>query len=592
MFTDMVGYTDLMSRDEALAIRLRHRHRDVLTRQHSAHSGEILQYFGDGTVSLFDSAVNAIRCAIDIQLELQEDPPVPLRIGIHSGEVVWDKEVVFGNAVNIASRVESLAPTGSILVSAKILEEVSNHPDLSFQSVGRFTLKNVPAAMELLAVVHPELPVADLSAIRGKGEMLEEEGTQAVGNSENHAHEDEWSTSIAVLPFTDLSEDRDQEYLCDGLADEIITDLSGLQTLKVIARHSSTQLKGTQLGVREIGRTLGVEYLLTGSVMKAGDRLRITAQLVQAGTDRQVWGDKYRGGMEDIFDLQETISKQIISSLDLTLSRGDEQRITRRPIEDIRAYDAYLRARREIFRLTGESLDTAHRLIDQAVELIGPNALLISTRGMVNVSYVVLGIRPDPVYLAAAEKDLDTLTAVNPETVYRYLLRGLIRYKQARIPEAVEDLEKVVQYDPNNRDGLLYLGILRILAGQAARAATLFERLVEVDPLTAVNHIMPGYARFAAGDLSGAVSFYRRAYEMEPNNPMLILMMGIVPGRIEPPEKTIPILAELEKIAPDSFFGRVGRFLRLSLAGKRDEALEAGEDEQLQLAAATDEHAA
>ncbi|MGD9328881.1 MAG: adenylate/guanylate cyclase domain-containing protein, partial [Cyclobacteriaceae bacterium] len=560
LFTDMVGYTDLMARDEDLANRLRKRQSQVLHDMHTRYHGEILQFFGDGTLSIFESSVNAVQCAIDIQLNLQEEPRVPLRIGIHSGEIVWDDEGIYGHAVNIASRLESMAAPGSILVSAKIREEVSNRTELHFKSLGVFQLKNVPAPMELLTVDHPDLLTDGSLSVDGKGKRMERPASIETTPEINPI------ISIAVLPFSDLSPGNDQEYFCDGMSDEIITDLSLLQQMRVIARHSSSQLKNSSLTSKEIGEKLGVDLLLTGSVRKAGEKLRITAQLVKASENRQLWADKFQGTMEDIFDLQSSISKQIITSLDLQLNRKEQKQLDSRPIEDPRAYDAYLRARREIFQLTVQSMEKAEQLIDQAMELIGPNPILIATKGQVHMSYIMLGIKPDPLHLQIAEECLESLRQLDPNSPYIYLLSGLLRYKQARIQEAANDLKKVLEQNPSNREGLLYLGIVYLLAGQADKAEPLLRKLVEVDPLTAINYIMPGYAKACQGDLIGAASQYWKAYKMEPENPMVMLMMGIVPGRVEPPEKIIPILNNLEPMAPYNIFGRVGRFLRLALS--------------------------
>lgn len=582
LFTDMVGYTDLMSRDEQHANKLRKRQSEILKSTHSKYKGEILQYFGDGTLSIFDSALNAVRCATEIQVALHEEPRVPLRVGIHMGEVVWEEDGLYGHAVNIASRLESMASPGAILVSAKIRDETFNHPDISFSSVGHFELKNVPEPMELFTLEHSGISRGIVDA-SGKGRPVDKSSGPSSDTDD---------VSVAALPFEDLSPEGDQEYLCDGIADEIITDLSGLKEMRVIARHSSSQLKGTNLSLPEIGRKLGVKYLLTGSVRKAGNNLRITAQLVEAAQNRQLWADKFKGTLEDIFDLQETISRQVIDSLDLRLNRRDSERLENRPIEDPRAYDVYLKARSKSYQMKRESLEEAEDLLAKAMDLIGPNSLLIATKGWINLSYIMLGIKPDPIHLQIAESCLAELEQLDRRSIHVYFLRGLIRYKQTRIEEAIADLEKVLEYDPNNREGLLYLGIFYILAGQAGIAEKLFIRLVEIDPLTAVNQIMPGYAKVAQGDLAGGVPFYQKALSMEPQNPMLMLMMGVTPGRVLPADEITPILEQLEPLVPYSIFGRVGRFMRLALEGKTEEAKEAGGNEVLQQEARWDEHAA
>ncbi len=589
VFTDMAGYTALMAHDEALANKLRIRHREVLHKYHQQHHGEIIQYFGDGTLSVFPSALEAVNCAVNIQLAFHSDPKVPLRVGIHSGEVSWDDEGIYGNAVNIASRLESFAEVGSILVSAKLQHELRNHKNLTFKSLGLFELKNIADPIEIFAVSHPDLVVPDINTIKGKGRALEDTTENNISGLELSLDHD-FHPSIAVLPFADLSPEKNQDHLCDGLADEIITDLSGLRNIKVICRNSSTRLKGSQLIANEIGSQLGVRYLLTGGIRQAGNQLRVTAQLIDAQNNTQIWAQKYKGSTDAIFDLQENISERIVSALNLKLNTKEKEHLAKRPIGDVRAYDAYLKARREINLMSEEALERAEQLIKNALQIIGPNDVLLATKGYIHLSYIILGLRPDTSHLFVAEKCLDELTHLNPNSAYRYFLRGMIRFKQAHIQQAVYDFKKVLQYDPNNRDTLLYLTIMYILAGYPANGTALIERLIALDPLSPLNHAMPGYIELSMGNFEKAVPYYQKGLDMDPNNPFMMLVYCQICARVLSADKIISVLNKLETFFPHHTFSLHGRFLRLTLEGKRKEALKAGEDEVLQNSAKWDEH--
>ncbi len=588
LFTDMAGYTALMAKDETLAARLRSRHREVLRSCHEDHQGQILQYFGDGTLSLFQSAVQAVQCAIDMQLAFKKEPIVPLRIGIHSGEAVWDKEGIYGSAVNIASRLESFAEIGSILVSRKIREELSNHSNFTFQSLGLFELKNVPQPREVFAVANDGIVVPIEKELKGKGKKFSEASIPPSAQTKTLSS---FSKSIAVLPFANMSSNPEQEYFCEGIADEIITDLTGLNGVTVISRNSSAQLKGTSLSGLEIGRKLGVRYLLTGGVRRAGQRLRITAQLIDASIDQQLWAKKFDGTLEDVFDLQEKISRQIVQALDLKLSKKEENQLIERPFDNLQAYDAYLHAHREIMKLNDTSLSRAGQLIDNALEMIGPNSLLLATKGHIHLRYIMLGIKPDRSHLEEAEKCLHQLTILTPDSLDQHLLRGMIRYRQADIQGATNDFKKILLFDSNNRDALLYLSLMYILAGHGKEATHWAQQLITIDPLTPLNYCIPGYVKASQGMFEEAIPHYRKMYDMDPDNPFVIWTYALMAARFLARKEIIPVLAKLEPYENMLTFGRHGRFLRLALEGQHELAFEASANEQLQKEARWDEHA-
>ncbi|MCP5102733.1 MAG: adenylate/guanylate cyclase domain-containing protein, partial [bacterium] len=269
MFTDMVGYTALMQENELQARISRDRHRKIQQEASSRHGGKILQYYGDGTLIIFNSAIEAVGCAVDIQTELQKTPPIPLRIGIHTGDIVYDEEGIYGDGVNIASRIEGLSTSGSVLISDKLADEIKNQPGFGFKSLGIFDLKNVKQPVEIFAVTNKGLSIPDAREIETRRE--------------------EHIKSIAVLPFVNMSSDPENEYFSDGITEELLNALSKTDGLQVTARTSSFAFKGRNLDIREIGRQLGVKTVLEGSVRKAGRKVRITAQLISIADGYHIW---------------------------------------------------------------------------------------------------------------------------------------------------------------------------------------------------------------------------------------------------------------------------------------------------------------
>jgi adenylate cyclase len=260
MFTDMVGYTALMQQDEAKAKEKRDRHRKVLDELVTSHQGRILQFYGDGTLSIFGSAIEAVNCAVEIQKELRKDPYIPIRIGIHSGDIVYEDEGVYGDGVNVASRIENLSVAGGVLLSEKVYDEIQNHPYLKAVYVGKHNLKNVMRPVKIFAVTTDGLTIPTIQEIAAKSN----------GGGK----------SIAVLPFVNMSGDPENEYFSDGITEEILNALTKVDGLLVTSRTSSFVFKGKNEDIRQIGEKLNVTHVLEGSVRRAGNKVRITAQLI------------------------------------------------------------------------------------------------------------------------------------------------------------------------------------------------------------------------------------------------------------------------------------------------------------------------
>lgn len=375
MFTDMVGYTALMQEDEARAKRDRDRQRVVLERSIAERGGSILQFYGDGTLSIFHSAVAAVESAIAIQDGLRStDPPVPVRIGIHSGDIVHDDNGVFGDGVNVASRIEGLGIAGSVLVSGKVFDEIKNKPEIRTRSLGSFNLKNIK---------HP----VRVYAIANQGLAIPPESTVGVDRASR-------TKSIAVLPFVNMSSDPENEFFSDGMTEEIINALTRVNGLQVTARTSSFAFKNASDDVRRIADRLGVTHVLEGSVRRAGNRVRVTAQLICAANGYHLMSEVYDGSLDDIFALQDEMAVKIVDRLAnhlgpvRTSEEGQSERLVQGHSHDTEAYAEYLRGRFSFAKWTPHGARDAIAHYTRSIELDPDCALPYS--GLAK-SYVFLG---------------------------------------------------------------------------------------------------------------------------------------------------------------------------------------------------------
>lgn len=327
-------------------------------------------------------------------------------------------------------------------------------------------------------------------------------------------------TSIAVLPFSNLSADPENEYFADGLTDEVTADLSRLRALRVISRTSAMTFKRTSKDVSTIARELGVRYILEGSVRRAGDRLRITARLIDAATDGHVWADKYDGSVEDVFAIQERLARVIVEALELRLTSDEDQRLADRPIANVQAYECYLRARHESWRWRKDAIDHAVQLLHNGLAVVGDNARLYAALGHAYLQYREAGIDIGEGPLDEAERCARRVFALEPASAAGLQLRGWIQYGRARIQHAVYDLKAALDIEPNNADTLLLLINCYLISGQVAAARPLIQRALAVDPLTPVGRCMPAFADAMEGNFATTVEPYRQMCEMDPGNPM------------------------------------------------------------------------
>jgi pentatricopeptide repeat protein len=333
---DVAGYSRLIGADEEGTLnRLRSIRADLIDLKITEHRGRIVKTTGDGLLVEFSSVVDALRCATDWQQTMGErnaaargDKRIEFRIGVHQGDIVVEDNDIFGDGVNVAARLEGLAEPGGICVSARVQEDVAGRLDLIFDDIGEQNLKNIARPVRVYRV--------RLAAAENMPDSTPSDGAPLLPLPDK--------PSIAVLPFANISGDPEQEYFADGMVEEIITALSRIRWLFVIARNSSFSYKGQHVDVKQVGRELGVRYLLEGSVRKAGQRVRITGQLVDASSGTHLWADRFDGSLEDVFDLQDKVASSVSGVIEPTLEAAEIRRSSERPTTDLTAYDLYLRA--------------------------------------------------------------------------------------------------------------------------------------------------------------------------------------------------------------------------------------------------------
>ena len=380
--------------------------------------------------------------------------------------------------------------------------------------------------------------------------------------------------TIVVLPFTNLDADAEGEHFVDGLTDEVITDLSMLKMLRVTSRQSAMRLKGSEKDVRTIARELGTRYVLTGGVRRAGTNLRVTAQLVDASSDTQMWAEKYSGTLDDVFDIQEKLSRHIVEALRLRLTPDEDRRMAERPIRDVRAYEYYLLARQQIWSFTAPSLERALQLIRQARELGGESELLVAAEGLIYWQYVNVGVVPVEQYdeyLRKADACATRLFEMNPESPKAFSLRGSIRMHRADPRGAMEDFKHALTLDRNEPEALLWLGYGYGIAGRVAMARALMERLQQVDPLTAITQTMSGIIAMFDGAYEEALRWTQRSVDLDPANLTSRMMHAhalAANGRVEDAKGVLFAIAREE---PTMAWARMACAMRFALSGEREE---------------------
>ena len=455
MFTDIVGYTALMGSDEQKAFEVLQKNRDLQGPVIEEFNGKLIKELGDGIMASFNSVSDAVYAAIKIQERCFAEGNFQLRIGIHLGDVIFENEDVFGDGVNIASRIQAIAEPGGIYISESVQLNVANKQDIATRFVMLERFKNVKEPVKIYRV---------LAALGMAGETAENKLTVANGNS------------IAVLPFVNISNDPEQEYFCDGIAEEILNALSQLTNLRVVARTSAFSFKNKNLDVREIGKSLDVKTLLEGSVRKSEKQLRVTTKLLNVADGSHLWSNRYDCVLEDIFSVQDSIAGNVATALKGILTTKEKEAI-RRPETIIEAYDYFLKGRELFHQL---ALHESRKMFEKAIDLdpgyapafaglAGANAWIYEWEGGNNTD------------LEKAELNSRKALSLAPDLSDSHSSRGFVLSLGKRYDEAEREFEEAIQLNPNSYDAYYYYARSCFARGQIQRSADLFLKASEVN---------------------------------------------------------------------------------------------------------------
>lgn len=500
MFTDIVGYTALMQGDEEVATKARNRHRDVFQQQHEQHHGEIIQYYGDGTLSVFKSAVEAVQCAIEIQRSLQKDDPVPLRIGLHMGDIVFNNTDVYGDGVNYASRIQSMGVAGAVLLSAKINDELKNHPEISTTTLGLFNLKNIEGDVEVFAVTNEGITVPLISALPVK-----------------QKHSDK---TIAVLPFVNMSANAENEYFSDGITEEIINALSKIKNLKVTSRTSSFYFKNKNIPIRQIAAELNVAAVIEGSVRLAGDKIRITAQLVDAKEDFHFWSKTWDKKLENIFEIQDEISLRIAYKLREHFGHFEIQdHLVGKQTQNIQAYEFSLKAKFHFNKWNADDMRKAISLFGQAIEL--DPQYTEAYQGLAEC-YGFMAMMQFMPYAEAWEKSAQLTHkahALNDKLpAVQYQLARLAFFLDGNYHEALHHTRMAILLNPSYVEAQQFASYLHVLAGQKEKAGQHLQIAHNLDPRSQATLFYSAYFDYMVEDYASSLEKLDECLKHNPKN--------------------------------------------------------------------------
>ncbi|WP_018477211.1 adenylate/guanylate cyclase domain-containing protein [Pontibacter roseus] len=519
MFTDIEGYTAIMQHNEQQALALKDRHRQVLQREHQLYNGRIVQYYGDGTLSMFQSAVEAVECALAMQLAFRQEPQVPVRMGLHMGDVVFDGEQLFGDGVNLASRIESLGVAGSVLISDKIQAEIANHPDIKTYSVGTYQFKNVARKVEVFALDHDELVKPSPNSLKGKTEVKKRNTLRTAKKPS--------AKSIAVLPLVNMSNDPEQQYFSDGVAEEIINALSNLKDLRVAGRASSFKFGRENVDLKEVGEKLGVSTVLEGSVRKQGNKLRITVQLTKVDDGFHLWSERYDGDMDDIFAIQDKIANAITEKMKVTLLGKSRSKIRESSTHNTEAYELYLKGRFFLNR-RGVSIVTAIKFLKQAIELDPEFALAHAEYADANLMAGLYGLLPPNQVMYKAKQSAETALKLNPSLCETYCALGSYYCYVWDLPKAEKNFLKSLELNPSYapahvRYGLNYLAWMK---GEFAKAEEHGRMAIKLEPLSAICFGIYAQILHAGEKFKEALETCKTGLELDPHSFLCLLYEG------------------------------------------------------------------
>ena len=486
LYADVAGYSRLTGADEDATHRILSDYLDVISNTIGSNRGQVMHYAGDAALAKFDAVVDAMSAAVAIQNELKtrnEDVPderkVQFRIGVNLGDVIEDRDDIYGDGVNVAARLESLAEPGGVCISDAVRSAIGKKLNLDYEDMGEQEVKNIAEPVRAYKVVMDTGEVPTAAAPEKSASQLPDK------------------PSIAVLPFTNMSGDQEQEYFSDGITEDIITELTKFRSLSVIGRNSSFSYKGRAVNVQEVADDLGVQYVVEGSVRKAGNRLRITAQLIETLTGNHVWAQRYDRQFEDIFDVQDDVSQTIVATIAGRLDESAAQRVMRKPTEHMTAYDFFLRGLQQYNKHAKRPFIEARRFFQKALELDANYArahaymaLTIFTQAF----YVYTGVDDLDEALVVAERAL----ALDNDEPLAHAAVGLLMFMQGRDNEGIASLRRSLALNPHDPELVYWLGFVLTYVGKPEEGIEWLRTSLRLNPLHGNCYLALGIALYVA----------------------------------------------------------------------------------------------
>ena len=512
---DVAGYSRLMGRDEERTLaNLKSFRKTLVDPAIAAHRGRIVKTTGDGMLVEFASAVDAARCAVEVQrsmaaqnADVPQDLRIEFRFGIHVGDIIIDDNDIFGDGVNIAARLEGIAEPGGICISDDAHRQIRGKIDIAFDDIGEQTLKNI---VEPMRVWHIRLAGEAVPAIRSSPPPIRVQDLALPDKP-----------SIVVLPFDNMSAEAGQDYLADGIVEAITAALSCIRSFFVIARSSAFTYKGRATNARDIGKELGVAYLLEGSVQKAGTRLRIIVQLIETEGGAHVWSSRFDGAIDDFFDLEDRITEQVAGALQPSIRIAEIERSRRKRPQDLGSYDFTMRAMPHVWALEKAESAKALELLEKALAIDPEYPLALSLAGWCHAQRSVYNWADDIAGSQASARSLAERAAeMSGDDPVILAVLGAVHTFLRNFGTARVLLDRAVTLDPNAAWAWSRLGWLENYADQPQKAIGNFERalrLSPIDPMNFNNYVGIGSAHEVAQEYDKAAAFYRRALEERPN---------------------------------------------------------------------------
>lgn len=531
MAADVVGYSAMLETDEAGTLAaLRRLWSDAFNPAVARRHGRVVKMMGDGALVEFASAVEAVECAIAVQRTLSEssvEPRLRLRIGVNLGEIVIDGNDIFGDGVNIAARLEQQAPAGGILVSDIVHAQVSGKVGVAFADGGEVRLKNIERMLRVW---------------RWEGDDANRIAAQRFSEPPAPTR-----PSIAVLPFSVMSSDREQEFFADGLVEDILTTLSKLSGLTVIARHSSFVYRDKAVDVRQVARELGVRYVLEGSVRNAGSRIRISAQLIDASTGAHVWADRFDRSVEDIFAVQDEITLTVATEMQVRLTEGEQARLRYTTTTNVEAWNHWAKGL-SIYRggISRENNAAVIQHWEKALALDPESASLNALLGFLHFANARFGWTDDrAASIARADAHVERALSIEPDNADAYRAAAGLLLVKSRFGEAAQAARKAVRLGPNMPDVLVFASYVLSCTGHASEAVMLSEKAMTLSPTCPSNYLgQLGNTYRLAGRSDDALAAFKAYHARSPGFGLVdMVMVHVQAGRLDEARRTAAELA-------------------------------------------------